>query len=439
MAGVIANQPVVLDNGSGVMKAGVAGDEQPKCVFSNYVGRPKHERVMAGAAEGEVFIGESAEHLRGLLTCNYPVEHGIVNDWLEMEQIWHHVYNEMKIASEEHPVLLTEAPLNPHKNREKAAEIFFESFNSPALFVSAQAILSLYASGRTTGVVLDSGDGVTHVVPVYEGFALGHAIQRMDVAGRDVTNNLMLQLRRHGHIFHTSAEREIVREMKERICYVAFNPAKEETSPENQPTNYKLPDGQTINLAAERFRAPELLFQPNLIGLEYPGVHEQLFTAISRADLDLRKTLYSQIVLSGGSTMFAGYGDRLLNEMRKLVPKDCISDLLMSMVLLLVTTKMIAFVLGRWTCNFSKELVLAFCLLVLVQDPSTSGSKVKKKALHYINVFSGKIRISAPPNRQMSTWTGGSILASLATFKSMWVSREEYDEEGPGIMQRKTF
>eukprot|EP00392_Amoebophrya_sp_AT5.2_P014326 g14475.t1 len=224
MAAVIANQPVVIDNGSGVMKAGIAGDEAPKCVFPNYVGRPKHERAMAGAAEGEIFIGDSATHLRGLLTCNYPVQHGVVEDWLEMEQIWHHVYNEMKIASEEHPVLLTEAPLNPARNREKAAEVFFESFNTPALFVSAQAILlwsdqlvtlirsylSLYASGRTTGVVLDSGDGVSHVVPVYEGFALGHAIQRMDVAGRDVTDSLVLQLRRQGHVFHTSAEREIV-------------------------------------------------------------------------------------------------------------------------------------------------------------------------------------------------------------------------------------
>ncbi|CAD7924610.1 unnamed protein product [Amoebophrya sp. A25] len=373
--GMIANQPVVIDNGSGVMKAGFAGDEGPKCVFANYVGRPKHDRVMAGGAEGDLFVGESAEQLRGLLACSYPVRHGVVNDWLQMEQVWDHVFhNELKISPEEHPVLLTEAPLNPVKNREKAAEVLFESFNVPALFVSVQAVLSLYASGRTTGVVLDSGDGVSHVVPVYEGFALGHAIQRMDVAGRDVTENLMLQLRRHGHVFHTSAEREIVREMKEQVCYVAFNPVKEESSsPENVPRTYRLPDGQVISLGAERFRAPELLFQPNLIGYEYPGVHEHLQHAINRADMDLRKTLYSQIVLSGGSTMFPGYGDRLLNEMRKLVPKDC------------------------------------------------------------------KIRISAPPNRTLSTWTGGSILASLATFKSMWVSREEYDDEGGSVMHRKTF
>ena len=124
------------------------------------MGRPKHKKVMAGAVDGDLFIGKKAEDLRGLLKVRYPMEHGIVDDWNDMERIWQHVYSEeLRIHSEEHPVLLTEAPLNPRRNREKAAEIFFETFNVPALFVSVQAVLSLYASGRTTGVVLDSGDG----------------------------------------------------------------------------------------------------------------------------------------------------------------------------------------------------------------------------------------------------------------------------------------
>ncbi|CEM37380.1 unnamed protein product [Vitrella brassicaformis CCMP3155] len=373
---VIANQPVVIDNGSGVMKAGFAGDDVPKCVFSSFVGRPKHKRVMAGAAEGDVFVGSRAEELRGLLALKYPMNHGICEDWIDMENIWTHVYSEMKINSEEHPVLLTEAPLNPRRNREKAAEIFFETFNCPALFVSAQAILALYASGRTTGVVLDSGDGVTHSVPVYEGFALSHAVTRMDLAGRDVTEHLQLQLRRAGHVFHTSAEMEVVRQIKESTCYVAFNPQKEEHQEHDKTSAsfpFHLPDGTQILLGPERFRAPEILFHPNQVGLEYPGIHELLVQSISRADLDLRKTLYSQIVLSGGSTMFAGFGDRLLNEVRRLAPKDI------------------------------------------------------------------KIRISAPPERKFSTYLGGAILASLATFKKMWVSKEEYEEEGPGILHKKAF
>lgn len=373
---VIANLPVVIDNGTGVMKAGFAGEESVKTTFPSYVGRPKHTRVMAGAAEGDIFIGSKTEHLRGILTLKYPISHGVVNDWNDMELIWRHIYSEMKVVAEEHPVLLTEAPLNPRKNREKAAEIFFETFSCPALFISAQAILSLYASGRTTGVVLDSGDGVTHAVPVYEGFALPHAIMRSDIAGRDVTEHLMLQLRRTGHVFHTSAEREVVRQIKEKECYVAFNPAKEEQA-ENDKTSqahqYRLPDGNSIALGAERFRAPEILFHPEKVGLEYPGIHELLANSIARADLDLRMTLFSQIVLSGGSTMFEKFGDRLLNEVRKLAPKDI------------------------------------------------------------------KIRISAPPERKLSTWIGGSILASLASFKKMWVSKEDFEEEGFPILHKKAF
>mmetsp|Transcript_31633 Transcript_31633/g.80255 ORF Transcript_31633/g.80255 Transcript_31633/m.80255 type:complete len:382 (+) Transcript_31633:122-1267(+) len=373
---VIANQPVVIDNGTGVMKAGFAGEESVKCTFPSYVGRPKHTRIMAGAAEGDYFIGSKAEELRGILTLKYPMAHGVVEHWDDMELIWRHIYSEMKVVAEEHPVLLTEAPLNPRKNREKAAEIFFETFGAPALFVSAQAILSLYASGRTTGVVLDCGDGVTHAVPVYEGFALSHAVMRSDIAGRDVTEHLAQQLRRAGHVFHTSAEKEVVRRIKETECYLSLNPQKEEQVEHDKASaqhQYRLPDGTTISLGAERFRAPEILFHPNLIGLEYPGIHELLAYSINRADMDLRQTLFSSIVLSGGSTMFEKFGDRLLNDLRKLAPKDI------------------------------------------------------------------KIRISAPPERKFSTWIGGSILASLATFKKMWVSKEEFEEDGYSILHRKAF
>lgn len=157
--------------------------------FSFSIGRVKYQRIMAGALEGDVFVGPKAEDHRGLLSIRYPMEHGVVTDWNDMERIWTHIYSkdELSTFSEEHPVLLTEAPLNARSNREKSAEIFFETFNVPALFVSMQAVLSLYATGRVTGVVLDAGDGVTHAVPIYEGFALPHSIMRVDIAGRDVT------------------------------------------------------------------------------------------------------------------------------------------------------------------------------------------------------------------------------------------------------------
>jgi centractin len=217
--------PVVIDNGTGFVKAGFAGDERPKCHFPSYVGRPKHHRVMQGGQIlGDYVVGPEVEQLRGVLKCSYPMAHGQVNNWEDMEHIWEHLYKEqLQVESGEHPLLLTEAPLNPLKNREKAFEMFFETFNVPAMYVSMQAVLSLYASGRTTGVVLDCGDGVTHAVPVYEGFALPHAITRSDVAGREVTDYFKLLLRKAGYNFSTTAETEVVREIKEMKCYVSYS------------------------------------------------------------------------------------------------------------------------------------------------------------------------------------------------------------------------
>eukprot|EP00917_Polyrhabdina_sp_WS-2016_P032089 GHVP01068485.1.p2 GENE.GHVP01068485.1~~GHVP01068485.1.p2 ORF type:complete len:384 (-),score=82.45 GHVP01068485.1:1608-2759(-) len=376
---IIVNQPVVIDNGTGFIKSGIAGEDVPALDFPTIVGTLKHKRVMTGAIEGDFFVGNKAEQHRGLLALRRPLRHGIVENWNDMEQIWQYVYSELKLQAEDHPVLLTEAPLNPRRNREKSAEMFFETFSVPAFYVSVQAILALYASGRTTGVVLDVGDGVSHTVPVFEGFSLSHAIGRSDLAGRDVTEYLAAQLRRSGYVFHTSAEMEIVRNIKEHACYVAFNPSREEQQ-EQEKTQlsgggfpYKLPDGTQISIGAERFRSPEALFKPEVLGQEYPGVNELLLSSIHKSELDLRMTLFQHILLSGGSTMFSGFSDRLLHEIRKIAPKDV------------------------------------------------------------------KIRISSPPDRKKTTWVGGSILASLAAFKKLWITKQQFEEEGPSVVHRRTF
>jgi centractin len=217
----------------------------------------------------------------------------------------------------QHPVLLTEAPLNPRANRDTAAQILFETFNVPALYTSIQAVLSLYASGRTTGIVLDSGDGVSHAVPVYEGFAIPNSIRRIDVAGRDVTENLQTLLRKEGSVFHTSAEKEVVKQIKEKTSYIALDPKKEEKEwmsassrgGETKAIEYTLPDGQKLKIGPERFRAPEILFDPEIIGAEWPGLHQIVVDSINRSDMDLR-------------TMIKGFGDRLLTEVQRLAVKD---------------------------------------------------------------------------------------------------------------------
>jgi len=370
------NQILVIDNGSGVVKAGFSGEDAPRSIFPSIIGRPKNLNVLIGVECKDEYLGDEAQQKRGILKISYPIEHGIIKDWDDMEKIWNHTfYVELRVSPDEHPVLLTEAPLNPKVNREKMTQIMFETFNVPAMYVAIQAVLSLYSAGRTTGIVCDSGDGVTHTAPIYEGFSIPHAVAKIQIAGRDLTFFLQKLLLERSIKLTSSAELEIVRDIKEKLCFVAQDyeeALKKSYNSSEFEKNYELPDGRIVTIGNERFRCPEYLFKPlEMNGKELPSVQEIIYNSIQECDIDTRADLYKNIILSGGTTMYEGIGERLLKEIEARAPKSI------------------------------------------------------------------SVKVIASPDRRFAVWRGGSTLTSLSTFSSLWITKEDYDEHGAQIVHRK--
>ncbi|XP_044523659.1 actin-related protein T3 [Gracilinanus agilis] len=365
----------VIDNGSSVLKAGLAGNREPQFIYANIVGRAKGKPGASESSPRDLFVGEEAQAKRCSLSISYPVERGLITSWADMEAMWRNVYeNNLKMKSHESPVMLTEPAFNPLANREKMTELFFENFEVPALYVSIQPVLALFASGYTTGYVLDSGAGVSQCVPIFEGYCLPHGVLRLDLAGRDLTDYLIKLLQDHGILLLSQSDKKVVKNIKENYCYVAANFEDETTkNPAVLEKTYKLPDGKTIKLHDEMFRCPESLFLPGHLNLEAPGIDKLCYSSIMKCDMDLRNSFFSNIVLAGGSTCFPGLDKRLVKELALMVPANT------------------------------------------------------------------SVRVSAPPDRKVSGWMGGSILASLPAFQDMWITTAEFKEVGANIIHQRCF
>ncbi|KAF0981964.1 hypothetical protein FDP41_011825 [Naegleria fowleri] len=421
------NGAIVCDLGSSMVKAGLAGESFPKAVFPTIIGKPKQHvdtRKLFGARDKmnqhqSHFVGLESHHRKGICELSHPIQRGgksIHNNWDGIELLLEHIYHfHLRVNPKEHPILLTEQPFTSVTHRQKYIELLFEKFQSHSLFFTIQGLLSIYASGDLDGIVLDSGDGSTHVVPVFDGYPQTYAMAKGELAGCDITHHLtQLMLQHSGYDFtHNSASLDFVRDVKESSCYVALNydhtmklyeesikkRKQSDTQSDTQSGNnggsngnnngrndeksrlgmdsfnaqFQLPDGSIIDIDRERFQSCEILFQPNLIGSEELGIHQLLNQSIHQCNMDIRKFMYKNIILSGGNTLVKGIQERLTREMSRMV-----------------------------------------------------GGAVR-------------LRIVAPPERKYSVWIGGSIISSLSSFQDRWIKRSDYEEYGCDLLSKMLF
>jgi actin-related protein 2 len=275
--------------------------------------------------------------------------------------------------------------MNPKQNREKMVEAMFEKYNFKGVYIAIQAVLVLYAQGLLTGLVCDSGDGVTHVVPVYEGFSFPHLTKRLDVAGRDITRYLIKLLLLRGYAFNRTADFETVRQIKEKLCYVGHDLDFERKLASETTVlidSFTLPDGRVVKMGRERFEAPEALFKPHLIDVESGGMSDLIFDVIQAADIDLRAEFYKHIVLSGGSSMYPGLPSRLERDIKQLYLQKVL--------------------------NGNEELLKKF-----------------------------QLRIEDPPRRKHMVFLGGAVLGDIMKDKeSFWMNISEWKEIGSKVLAK---
>lgn len=378
-------QPIIIDLGSSEIKAGFSGEDKPSLIFKSFIGEPKYKDVFSSIykenKEIKQYIGEDCLKNIGLLKLHNPIKHGILVNEQEIIPLFNHIYSKLGINTDErreHPLIITEPLLNPYSNREKIANSLFDYIGIPSIFFASQPILSLFSTSATTGIILESGEGVSQSCIIYEGYSLPNTYERYDFGGVDVTEYLKLAMKKKGYQLFNSNEYRLISDMKEKYCF--FLPQKYNLNIENvkkalnsKKINYYLPDGTTVTLGDERILASEILFNPELIGKEYLGLSDIILSSINKAEIQLRPKAFENIVLSGGNVLMRGLEDKM------------------------------------------KEDIINKCNKIV------------------------KVNVSTVKEPQISCWVGGNIISSIDIFKKISVSKTEWEEKGSKILHVKTI
>ena len=350
---------IVIDNGSSSIKCGFSGEEAPKSIFSNIISQ-------STGKVGDESLDDNVS----------PIEHGIITNFDLMEKIWQHTFEkELKVPLDERNILTSDSPLSPKMNREKMTQIMFEKFNVQGLFICIRPMLSMYCVGKTSALVVESGDDVTQVVPINEGYYFPYSITKSNLGGKTVTNFLKDKLSKKLNYQSENELKKLSKIIKEKLCRVSLNYEEELKDPKFNEIQYKLPDENELKLEKELFICPETLFSPILTGQEIPGIPMQMYNSIMKCENDIRKDLYSNIILAGGNTLLNDFHERIHQEIQCLAPNSLIQ----------------------------------------------------------------KLKVIAQNERKYTAWIGGALISGLQNFQANWVTHAEYQEAGPQIIHRKCF
>jgi len=360
---------IILDIGSGLVKAGFSGEDGPRNIFNSIVGIPKMAGLKVGMEQKERYVGDEAISNLEIMNFFPPVQRGEVADWDKFETLMHYLlYNQIEVVPEEMSVLITETPLSSKENRAKISEMLFEKFNVEKCHIANSSMLGLLAYGKVSGIIVDCGFNVTSTVPIYEGFPLQYASKKINLGGEDLSLKLLDLIKdKVDPSFKLIKGRLLADDIKEKKGYISINNNEEQEEEKQDESNYTLPDGKDLKLGTEIFKSNDILFNPPEENEGLISVPKMVIDSLSQCDDDVRNDINESICLIGGTTLMKNFPEKLRMEL---------SD--------------------------SKDL--------------------------------GNFNLSFAPERQFSSWVGGSIMSSLDNFPYMWVTKEEYDEKGKTLV-----
>jgi len=385
---------IVIDNGASTTKVGFNGENAPRVVIPTVIGQTKNEYLNLVEDPKKIYVGREAINNSSYLNLKKPIKNGNM-DVEQMEKLWSYIFsNELKIKPEAHNIFLTESLFSSNQEREKIAEIMFEKFSVFNINIEPQQVMSLYSTTKTTGLLVESGEDMTEIVPIYEGFIIPQGIKFNNIAGSALTNYLNEQIKTNLRKFNVSNEFYLSKKIKEKYCELSLNENVNQKLNENLTGNYfLLPDGNSIEIGNEKFLVPELMFAPDLINSDCKSVQQLIFDSISNVDIHLRKDFLNNIVLSGGNTLIKNFSDRLKIELNKIYIKN----------------------------SYDTDVTS-------INRSESSG-----------NITGNTIKINAQAERQYSAWIGASVVCSISSFQHLWISKNDFEEIGPQVIHKKNF